>query len=235
MDETVERIAQIIERRRPVQHVVVNVAKLVAAQRDAELRRIIRHCALVNADGQPVVWAARLLGQYLPERVAGIDLMLRLVEEAPRRAWRIYCLGARPEIVAKTVETFRARHPGLQVAGWRDGYFREDEEEDVAREIARCRADILFVAISSPKKERFLAQWLDTMQAPFTMGVGGSFDVVAGKVRRAPRWMQRCGLEWLFRLLSEPRRMWKRYLVTNTVFLWMLLKALAVERDRTKR
>lgn len=226
MEETVSRVNEFIARGGVHQHVVVNVDKVVKAQRDPHLREVINSCDLVNVDGQPVVWISRLLGQPLKERVAGIDLMTRLCEEAAARSYRLYFLGARKEVVERVVEIVRARFPEAIVSGWRDGYFSADEEKDVAADIASARPDILFVAITSPKKELLLARWKDQMSAPFVMGVGGSFDVVAGMVRRAPRWVQRAGLEWLFRLMQEPRRMWRRYLVEDMYFLWLVVRAL---------
>ncbi|MCK9485135.1 MAG: WecB/TagA/CpsF family glycosyltransferase [Dehalococcoidia bacterium] len=224
-EETLEEVERQVASRRPHQHVVINAAKVVTMARDPELRSIVEQCPLVNADGQSVVWAARLLGQRVPERVAGIDLMQAVVARAAERGWRIYFLGAREEVVERVVQIYRHRYPNLQVAGWRDGYFSEDEEPRVAATIRERQADVLFVAISSPRKERFIHRWLGEMNVPFAMGVGGSFDVVAGRASRAPLWMQHAGLEWFHRLLQEPRRLGRRYLETNTRFLWMVAKA----------
>jgi N-acetylglucosaminyldiphosphoundecaprenol N-acetyl-beta-D-mannosaminyltransferase len=224
LEETVSRVNGFIERGGVHQHVVVNVDKIVKADRDPRIRDVVNGCDIVNVDGQPVVWASRLLGKPIKERVTGIDLMIRLFAEAHRRGYRLYFLGARGEVVQRVVDEVRAQFPGAEIAGWRDGYFRPDEEEAVADDIARARPDILFVAITSPKKELFLARWKDRIKAPFVMGVGGSFDVFAGLVDRAPRWMQRAGLEWLFRLAQEPRRMWRRYLVEDMRFLWLVVR-----------
>lgn len=224
-EETLEEIERQVDSRRPHQHVVINAAKVVSMARDPELFSIVSQCPLVNADGQSVVWAARLLGQHVPERVAGIDLMHAVVQRAVERGWRIYFLGAENEVVERVVETFRKQYPSLQVAGWRDGYFSEADEPQIAATIRERQADVLFVAISSPRKERFIHRWLEEMNVPFSMGVGGSFDVVAGKASRAPLWMQHAGLEWLHRLLQEPRRLGRRYLETNTRFMWMVAKA----------
>jgi N-acetylglucosaminyldiphosphoundecaprenol N-acetyl-beta-D-mannosaminyltransferase len=225
MDETVRAVAGIIKRRLPTQHVVINVAKLVAIQSDDELRRVVNSCAIVNVDGQGVVWGARRMGIAVPERVAGIDLFERLVALAAEKGYRPYFLGATDEVLNKAVETLKLRHPSLQTAGFRNGYFDQLHEEEIAREIRNSNADMLFVGISSPKKEFFLERNLHEMNVPFAMGVGGSFDVIAGKTRRAPAWMQRAGLEWFYRLLNEPRRMWKRYLSSNLVFAGMLARA----------
>jgi N-acetylglucosaminyldiphosphoundecaprenol N-acetyl-beta-D-mannosaminyltransferase len=230
MAETLDAAEALIAAGGVHQHVVVNVAKVVAADRDPDLRAIINACDLVNADGQPIVWASRLLGRPLPERVAGIDLMLGLFARAAAAGHAVYLLGARPAIVAAAAERAVREHPGLQVAGARDGYWRAEEEADVAAAIAAARPAMLFLAIPSPAKERFLARWKDSIGAPFVMGVGGSFDVYAGLVRRAPRWLQRLGLEWLFRLAQEPRRMWRRYVTDAPRFAWLVAKALAARR-----
>jgi N-acetylglucosaminyldiphosphoundecaprenol N-acetyl-beta-D-mannosaminyltransferase len=223
MEETLQTIEGFIASGRPHQHVVVNVDKLVKARRDAQLRRIINECDLVNADGMPVVWASRLLGRPLKERVAGVDLFEALLQRSAQKGWRVFLLGAREEIVARVRELSVHRYPGLVIAGHRHGYWSgEQEEAAIADEIRAARTDILFVAISSPKKEHFLDRWQERMKVPFAMGVGGSFDVVAGHVKRAPRWMQRSGLEWFYRFLQEPRRMFRRYFIDDMAFLGML-------------
>ncbi|THC44888.1 WecB/TagA/CpsF family glycosyltransferase [Massilia sp. Mn16-1_5] len=228
MEETLVRIEEFIRSGKPHQHVVVNVDKLVKASRDEELRRIINACALVNVDGMPVVWASRLLGKPLKERVAGVDLFEALMRRAGERGWRVFLLGARPEVVSGVAETYSRRYPSLVIAGWRDGYWQgEMQEAQVAEQIRASRADLLFVAIGSPKKEQFLGRWQETMRIPFAMGVGGTFDVAIGRVRRAPRWMQRAGLEWFYRFLQEPRRMFRRYFIEDMAFVWLLLKEAA--------
>jgi len=151
--------------------------------------------------------------------VPGIDIMYGLLREANDKHYGIYFLGARREVLQEVIGIVRRDYPGIRVAGHRDGYFDEDEEESVAKNIRDSQADIIFVAISPPKKEIFLNKWHELMAVPICHGVGGSFDVLAGFTKRAPRWMQNSGLEWLYRLIQEPRRMWKRYLITNTIFL----------------
>jgi len=232
MEETLQAVENIIGRLVPTQHVVVNVAKLVAMQTDEELRRVVNSCAIVNVDGQGVVWAARRMGIAVPERVAGIDLFERLVNMAAEKGHRTYFLGATDEIIRETMTRLQSRHPQLKVAGFRNGYFDQADEAAIAKEIRDSDADMLFVGISSPKKEFFLERNLAAMNVPFAMGVGGSFDIIAGKTKRAPKWMQRAGLEWFYRLLNEPRRMWKRYLGSNFTFLKMLTKAAIFGKGR---
>lgn len=231
LDGALARCEEAIASRRFVQHMAINAAKLVAMRDDAELARVIRGCELVTADGQAVVWASRVLGDPLPTRVAGIDLMEALLARAATRGYRVYILGARQEVLEQAVQRLRERHPSLQLAGYRDGYFADEEEAAVAAAIAQARPDILFVAMSSPRKELFLGEHGPRLGVPFVMGVGGAIDVVSGITRRAPRLMQRLGLEWLFRLLQEPRRLFRRYAVTNARFVELVLR----ERLRARR
>lgn len=224
MDETLQKIDGFIKSGRPQQHVVVNVDKMVKAHRDPDLRRIINECALVSADGMPVVWASRLLGKGLKERVAGIDLFEALMKRAAEQGWRVFLLGAKEEVVAGVKNLYEEKYPGLIVAGYRNGYWSPSEESGVVEQITAARADLLFVAVSSPKKEQFLGAYQGEMKVPFAMGVGGTFDVAVGKLKRAPIWMQQFGLEWFFRFLQEPRRMFKRYFIDDVAFLWLLAK-----------
>jgi N-acetylglucosaminyldiphosphoundecaprenol N-acetyl-beta-D-mannosaminyltransferase len=230
MAQTLARAEDLIARREFAQHVAINAAKLVALQNDPELRRIIDACELVSADGQAVVWASRLLGDPLPERVAGIDLMQELFALAERRGFRVFILGAKADVLEQAHGRIMARHPHLQLVGTRDGYFTEAEEADVAQQVRDARPDILFVAISSPRKEYWLGRYGRTIDVPFVMGVGGAIDVVAGITQRAPGPLQRLGLEWAYRLAQEPRRLWRRYAVTNIRFGVLLARALARQR-----
>ena len=232
MDATVERIDRVIASRGFAQHAAVNAAKLVAMREDAQLARIVRDCELISADGQSVVWASRVLNDPLPTRVAGIDLMQELLALAERRRYRVFILGARDDVLARAIGRIRERHPELLVAGARDGYFSEEDAAAVADEVAAHRPDIVFVAMPSPRKEYWLGRYGRRLGAPFIMGVGGSVDVLAGEVRRAPAGVQRLGLEWLFRLAQEPRRLFRRYLSTNTRFVIYVARETARRRLR---
>jgi N-acetylglucosaminyldiphosphoundecaprenol N-acetyl-beta-D-mannosaminyltransferase len=224
MEETLQTVEGFIKSGRPHQHVVVNVDKLVKANRDPELRRIINECALINVDGMPVVWASRLIGKPLKERVAGVDLFEALMRRSAEKGWRVFLLGAREEVVSGVKNIYEQKYPGLTVAGYRNGYWKPEEEAGVVESVKAAQADLLFVAISSPKKEHFLGRYQAEMKIPFAMGVGGTFDVAVGKVKRAPVWMQNAGLEWFYRFLQEPRRMFKRYFVDDMAFFWLLVK-----------
>lgn len=224
MDETVELIDFAIASGYFTQHVVVNVAKIVNMLNDSQLYASVRDCDIINIDGMGVVWGARLLGHDVRERVSGVDLFHELLAMSARKGYSVYLLGAKDEIVGETARRVQQLYPGLKLAGYHHGYFWDDEEAMV-KKVHDSGAQLLFVAITSPKKENFINRWRERLGVTFVMGVGGTFDVVAGKVKRAPLWMQKWGLEWLYRVIQEPRRMWKRYLVTNTQFAWMLFKA----------
>jgi N-acetylglucosaminyldiphosphoundecaprenol N-acetyl-beta-D-mannosaminyltransferase len=219
MPDVVGLVDHAIATRRTLQIGVVNAAKIVNMQRDARLREDVLASDLMLADGMAVVWASRLLGRPLPERVAGIDLMYALIDRAAERGHRVFCLGATAEVLAEAVSSFQERCPGLTLAGAHHGYFSAEEEPAVARMIAESRADIVFIAMTSPRKEQFLARWSRAVDVPVWHGVGGSFDVASGRVQRAPILWQRLGLEWLYRVKQEPRRLWRRYLVTNLLFV----------------
>lgn len=230
MNEVLGIVAETIRARGRLLLGVVNAAKMVNMHRDPILRDSVLTADMILADGMAVVWACRLLGRKLPERVPGIDLMERLLEVGSEQHYRVYCLGASEEVLEKTLEQMRARFPGVQFVGHHHGYFNSQQEPEIVQEIRAARPDILFVAMTSPKKEQFLAQWAEEMDVPICHGVGGAFDVLAGKVRRAPMMWQRLGLEWLYRVVQEPRRMWRRYLVTNTLFCGMVLSEMMGRR-----
>jgi len=214
-----------IAKRRRLLIGVVNVAKIINARRNPQLYAALNEADIVLADGAPIIWLSKMVGKPLPERVAGIDIMFELLKEADSKNYGIYFLGAKPAVVEEVVRVVQKDYSGVRVAGYRDGYFNEQEEQGVAEEIKNSQADILFVAITPPKKEIFLGRWREFMNVPICHGVGGSFDIVAGVAKRAPVWMQSYGLEWLYRIIQEPRRMWKRYLVTNTIFIMLSIKA----------
>ncbi|MFT6916061.1 MAG: N-acetylglucosaminyldiphosphoundecaprenol N-acetyl-beta-D-mannosaminyltransferase [Motiliproteus sp.] len=226
--QTLDLIMERVEQQRFTQHVVINVAKMVHMQADQQLHESVHGCDLINVDGMGVVWGARLLGQPVPERVSGVDLFSALLARATTENKSVFLLGAEAEVVAKVADVVQRDNPGLKLAGYHHGYFFNNEEgnneQAVVDQIRESGAQLLFVAITSPRKENFINRWQDQLGVDFVMGVGGTFDVVAGKVKRAPLWMQNAGLEWFFRILQEPGRMWKRYAVTNGKFAWMLLR-----------
>lgn len=213
-----------LESRRRLLIGVVNAAKVVHARSDPLLRDSLLACDLLLADGQSVVWASRLLGYRLPERVAGIDLFEELLGLAHRDGRSVYLLGATPAVLRAVQDRIRDRWPGARIAGSRDGYFGDSESGQVAADIAASGADMLFLGMPSPKKEIFLAAHEAYLGVPVLHGVGGSFDVLAGLTRRAPARWQRWGMEWLYRVLQEPGRLWKRYLTTNAAFVVLMVR-----------
>lgn len=219
MDETISCIEKIIQLGKPTQHVVINALKVNLMEEDIELRRIVNSCPLINADGTSIVWAGKKLGVPVKERVTGCDLFQKLVKISAEKGYKIYLFGAKEEVVLKVKEIYEKQYPALKIVGYRNGYFTENDEEEIVKDIAESGADMMFVAFSSPKKEYWINKYLEQLNIPFVMGVGGSFDIVAGVIDRAPLWMQKHGMEWFYRFIQEPRRMWKRYIIGNTKFV----------------
>lgn len=222
--DVVDRAASCLESRQRLLIGVVNAAKIVHLRSDRLLRESLLECDVLLADGQSVVWASRLLGQSLPERVAGIDLFELLLGLADRDGRSVYLLGARPSVLRSVEQRIAVSWPGARLAGSRDGYYDDGDSGQVAMDIASSGADMLFIGMPSPKKEIFLATHGAALGVPVLHGVGGSFDVLGGLTRRAPERWRRWGLEWLYRVLQEPGRLWRRYLTTNTAFLVLLVR-----------
>jgi N-acetylglucosaminyldiphosphoundecaprenol N-acetyl-beta-D-mannosaminyltransferase len=219
LEQTLELAESAVNEQKRFLVGVVNAAKVTKLKADPVLRDSLLEADVLLADGQSVVWASRLVRRPLPERVAGIDLFESLLGLADRRGLRVYLLGARPEVLVKVQAEVARRWPRVVVAGARDGYFRDDEADEVAASIAASNADMLFLGMTTPKKEIFLGRYGDQLGVPVLHGVGGSFDVLAGVTRRAPVMWQRLGMEWAYRMLQEPRRLARRYFVTNLAFL----------------
>jgi len=229
LHQCVERLVAGIPARRCQHIVLVNAAKIVHAREDAELAQIIRTADLVGADGVPIVWTSQLLAQPLPGRVNGTDLMNQLIKVAAERGYRIYMLGSTPELIERAAVNVQKLYPKLQIAGYRHGYFSSAEQErEAVAAIAASRADILLVGMSTPMKEKWVRKYKNDLATPVIHGVGGSFDILAGYVKRAPLWMQCSGLEWFYRVLQEPKRLWRRYLVTNSIYLGLWLPQVVV-------
>ena len=230
--ETLSRIQAMIASRRPHYVVTANVDFLVQAQRDAELRQVLAEAHLVLCDGTPLVWASRLLGNPLPERVAGSDLAPQLIRLAAKNNYRLFLLGATPEANEQAAANVRTQFPNLFVAHYSPPFrpLPEMDHTDIARRIRAVRPDILLAAFGCPKAEKWMARQYHALGVPVVIGVGGTIDFLAGRVRRAPVWMQRAGLEWLFRLCQEPRRLFKRYATD----LWHFGLAIGAELWRVK-
>ncbi len=213
---------------------VATVNNLTECQRDPEFRRIHNRAGLVTPDGMPLVWLSRLKGAGHVERVYGPDLMLAMCAIAARKGYRNYLYGGAEGVGQKLAEKLTARFPGLQIVGIDSPPFRpltEEEDRAAVERINACQPDIVWVGLSTPKQERWMNAHVGRVQAAALIGVGAAFDFHAGVKKQAPRWMQRSGLEWVFRLISEPGRLWKRYLINNPWFVWLvLLQSLGLRR-----
>lgn len=225
-DEAVAQILSWCATRSPPRTVMtMNAALLVQMEDHVALASACRAGDLIIPDGVPVVWAARWLGVKLRERIAGVDLMGRLLREAHQRRLRVFFLGATPDVLRSLLERCAQDYPDLQVAGAHHGYFTDAHESALVAQIRQSRADLLFIGMPSPFKEVWAEKQRAHLGVPVIMGVGGSFDVLSGHIRRAPAWLQQMGLEWGWRLAREPRRLWRRYLLTNTRFLTHFARA----------
>ena len=219
MQQTIEYVEKIIAERKPVQHVVINASKINLIESDPKLAEIVNSCPFIKADGASIVWAAKKLGIPVKERVTGCDLFQNLVAVAAKKGYKIFLFGAKEKVVSKVKEIYERKYPGIKIVGYRNGYFTEAEEPEIIEQMKDSDADMMFVAFSSPKKEYWINKYINELNIPFVMGVGGSFDIVAGVTDRAPKWWQDHGLEWLYRLIQEPHRMWKRYIIGNLKFV----------------
>jgi N-acetylglucosaminyldiphosphoundecaprenol N-acetyl-beta-D-mannosaminyltransferase len=225
MTETVELARVAMRDRTRLQHVALNVAKLVNARSDGVLAADVANSDVVGVDGMGIVWGARLLGLPVTERVAGVDLLAQVLALCASDGFRPYFLGATREIVEEAAALVQLTYPAIDFAGFRDGYFTVEQELEVVEDIRKSGADCLFIGMPTPRKERFLAAHRDRLNTPFIMGVGGAFDILAGRIHRAPTRLQAAGLEWLYRIYQEPRRMWWRYARTNVLFAAVLGRA----------
>lgn len=226
MQETIDIVEQeFINQNIPLHLMGVNADKINQCYDDFNMMEIVNKCDIVNADGASVVLAGRYLGIDIPERVAGIDLMQELLELAEKKHYPVYFFGAKEEVLQKMLTNFQNDYPNLMVAGSRNGYFNDDEIDLITEDIRQKKPQIVFVGITSPKKEYLIESFLENGINSIFMGVGGSFDVLSGTISRAPLWMQKAHLEWLFRVANEPKRLFRRYFVGNVTFIKRVLKA----------
>jgi len=209
--QALEKINEMISAKKGGQVITLNAEIAFQAQKDEKLRNLINGADLVTPDGIGVIWGGRQLGYDFPERVTGIDLMVSLCQKAAAMGWKVFLFGAAPGVAEAAAQSLSKQFPGLAVVGCRHGYFKDDESREIAREIGVLQPDVLFVALGAPKQEYWIKEQREVMKIPLCMGVGGSFDVIAGIKSRAPGWAIRLNLEWLYRLLAEPSR-WKRQL-----------------------
>ena len=223
MDETVQAVEKFVIEQRPLHLMGVNADKINQCQTDESIKKIVNDSEIINADGASVVLASRFLGYQVPERVAGIDLMQKLLHLANEKSYSVYFFGAKEEVLVDMLEIFKKDYPNLRVLGHRNGYFSEEDEYGIQEDIREKNPDFVFVGITSPKKEYIIQKFMDQGVNSVFMGVGGSFDVLSGHIKRAPLWMQHAHLEWLFRVANEPKRLFKRYFVGNVTFIKRVL------------
>lgn len=235
MVEALEHIGQNIDQGVKSSYVVTpNADVIVLLQKDKEFRRIYDGADLVLVDGMSLIWAGKYLNTPFREKVSGSDLFVHLCEACAKKGHSVYFMGARPGVAQKAAEILQKTYPGLKVAGTYSPTFgfdkKEDENKMIVQMIREAKPDILFLGLGSPKQEKWIDKYRLEVQVPVSISVGISFDYVAGTVRRAPVFMQRIGLEWFWRLLMEPRRLWKRYLVDDPVFFSMVWKQKAASK-----
>jgi exopolysaccharide biosynthesis WecB/TagA/CpsF family protein len=233
MEELREAVVRAVQTRGGLLHGSLNALKVVEARRDPHLKRSLEQLDLITPDGMSVVWGMRLLGRGVVPRLPGVEVMADLLREGGRRGWAFYLLGAQPEISDCLKSRAEREYPGVRIVGAHHGYYQDSEEPGIVEGIRKSGADVLFVGMPSPRKERFLLDHRGALGVPFAMGVGGGLDLLAGKTRRAPLWMRRCGLEWSYRVAQEPRRLAGRYLSTNLRFAALLAgEILSTRRSR---
>lgn len=228
MQEAIEAVVALTERRKHAYVVTPNVDHIVKLQSDVELRRVYEDAELVLADGMPLLWAARFLGTPLKERISGSDLFPKLCKLAAEKGYRLFFLGGRPGAALKAAEVLKNKYPNMQIVGvyFPPFGFENDKGENarVIKMIKDAKPDILFVGLGAPKQEKWIYRHKNEYQVPVSIGIGVSFEFVSGMVKRAPLWMQKAGLEWFWRIMMEPRRLWKRYLIDDTKFFWLVMK-----------
>ncbi|MCX4364237.1 MAG: WecB/TagA/CpsF family glycosyltransferase [Bacilli bacterium] len=224
MKETIVLVEKYIKTKTPLHLMGVNADKINEVNQNELMKEIVNSCGIINADGASVVLASKYLKKKLPERVAGIDLMQELVKLSAEKGYSVYLLGAKQDVVEQTKEVLLEKYNKLEIKGIHNGYFKEEDWKDISKELKKKKPDIVFVGITSPMKEYLIEFLQNDGNTCVFMGVGGSFDVISGNIPRAPKWMQKLNLEWLFRVIQEPKRLFKRYFVGNTVFIKNIVK-----------
>jgi N-acetylglucosaminyldiphosphoundecaprenol N-acetyl-beta-D-mannosaminyltransferase len=228
MDEVLELISAHIKTKRKTTIFTPNADHVVKARFDQELKKAYSEADLSLVDGMPLVWVSGIFGKRLPQRINGTNLFLKLCETCSERGFSMFLLGAREEVTGKAVNTIHKRFPSLKLSGSYtppfEAVFEDDEVWKIAEQVNRARPDIVCVAFGCPKQEKWISRYRESLDATIFLTIGASLDFISGRLRRAPEWIQNAGLEWLWRLAQEPRRLWKRYLIGNTIFLYMIVK-----------
>jgi N-acetylglucosaminyldiphosphoundecaprenol N-acetyl-beta-D-mannosaminyltransferase len=236
LDQAVAQVeAAIADRSTLTQSVGVNVDQLLKMKEEPEFAESILRADQITADGMPIVWLSRIFRDPLPARVPSVDIMEALLPVAAEKGYRIFLLGTKEELLQRAADSFRQRYPALQIAGTRNGYFKEEDEPEIVDQINASKADVLLIAISSPKKEDFVERNRAQLEVPFVMGVGGAFDIAAGQYTRAPRIVQKVGMEWAWRVAQEPKRMGPRVLHDLKFSKYVVKEALHRVKKRVGR
>jgi N-acetylglucosaminyldiphosphoundecaprenol N-acetyl-beta-D-mannosaminyltransferase len=233
MEQTLQVIEHLIDGGKPSQVITLNAEIIYQAQKDVELKKLINSASLVTPDGIGVIWAANRLGFNASERITGIDLLYKLCERAAVKGWKLYLLGAAPGVAEQAAEELKKLYPGINICGSHHGYFTRAEEPPLVENIKKLSPEIVFVALGAPRQEFWINQYKAMMEAPVSIGVGGSFDVIAGIKKRAPRFFITLNLEWLYRLVSEPSRI-KRQLVLPKYVILIMREKLRKKNTRTR-
>lgn len=227
-EEAIRKIELLIKKNNPSLVVTPNVHHINILQKDNEFREIYSQASMVLPDSKPLFWTSKILKMPLKERVAGSDLLPSFCKLAAKKRYRLFFLGSGPGIARKAADILTEINPGLIIAGTYSPPFGFEDDEGENRKIVeminKSNPDVLFVGLGAPKQEKWIWRYKDEINVPISIAVGAAFDFIAGNVKRAPRWMQKFGFEWFFRLYQEPRRLWKRYLIGNFIFLWLFLK-----------
>ncbi|WP_430111701.1 WecB/TagA/CpsF family glycosyltransferase [Paenibacillus sp. B1-33] len=221
MEDTVKLLVDHIDNGRSVQVITANPIMVMAALENDKNMAVMKQADLIVPDGTGIVWAANKFGDPVVERVTGFDLLHELMKMGELRKWKVYLLGAAPDVVQAAAERLQEQYPSISIVGYRDGFFKSDEDEKVVAQIREANPDLLFVARGADTQEPWIAKYRHQLQVPFMMGVGGSFDVISGKAKRAPMWVQKLRIEWLYRLAKEPKRFMRMLALPK--FAWKVM------------
>lgn len=225
LDQAVDRLELFISRGQPHKVFTTSAELIVRAQKEPNIKSAYESADLLTIDSRVVYLAARLLGRPFVASVSAVGLMIRFIERTFNKGYRLYFLGARQDVLEKAVFNLRKSYPGINIVGAHHGYFKDDEDI-VLGQIIKARPDVVFVGMSSPLKEDFITRNYQKLGVAVLVGVGGGIDILGGYCKLAPKWVTMCAMEWFYRLIQEPKRLWKRYLVTNIAFLWLVFKEL---------
>lgn len=226
MKEVLDKIEEFIVSGKPHMVFTPTAELIVKANENSTLKEKYNKTDILTVDSYVVYYAAKIFGKPVPEPVSTARIMLNFLPIANKKGYKLYLLGATEEVVNKVVENLKKNYKDINIVGWHNGYFDFNNDEEIVQDIIKTKPDVLFVAMSSPLKENFITKNLYKMNVPVSIGVGGTFDIIAGKYRLAPQWISKIGMEWFYRFIQEPKRLFKRYLVTNLKFIWLLIKYL---------